>query len=208
MIRRLVIALSRIALLAVLMTCASTALADDSADVAKRADALQPNNRAVSFRSMDSIFPHNVIKRGTVVTELPRTPHKLDITYSFAGKQQTLDDLLARSRTQGFLVVKGGNTLKGVISERDIVNAISRSGAAALSMLVSEIASHDIVAVTPHDSLKRAMGLMTNHRVRHLPVMSDSRIVGIVSIGDVVKLRLEDLETESNVLRDVYIAAR
>jgi CBS domain-containing protein len=56
--------------------------------------------------------------------------------------------------------------------------------------------------------LKRAMSLMTNHRVRHLPVMSDSRIVGIVSIGDVVKLRLEDLETESNVLRDVYIAAR
>src|SRR5882757_5578978 len=123
MIRRLVIALSRIALLAVLMTCASTALADDSADVAKRADALQPNNRAVSFRSMDSIFPHNVIKRGTVVTELPRTPHKLDITYSFAGKQQTLDDLLRRSRTQGFLVVKGGN----IIDERYFKGADEKS---------------------------------------------------------------------------------
>jgi CBS domain-containing protein len=141
---------------------------------------------------IQSILDH---KGGRVVTALPT---------------QTVKDAADMMREHGIaaLVVKGGNTLKGVISERDIVNAISRSGAAALSMLVSEIASHDIVAVTPHDSLKRAMGLMTNHRVRHLPVMSDSRLVGIVSIGDVVKLRLEDLETESNVLRDVYIAAR
>jgi CBS domain-containing protein len=56
--------------------------------------------------------------------------------------------------------------------------------------------------------LKRAMSLMTNHRVRHLPVIANGNLVGIVSIGDVVKLRLEDLETESNVLRDAYIAAR
>jgi CBS domain-containing protein len=55
---------------------------------------------------------------------------------------------------------------------------------------------------------REAMSLMTNHRVRHLPVIANGNLVGIVSIGDVVKLRLEDLETESNVLRDVYIAAR
>jgi CBS domain-containing protein len=64
------------------------------------------------------------------------------------------------------------------------------------------------VKVAPSDSLKRAMSPMTNHRFSHLPVIADGKFVGIISIGDVVKHPLEDLETEMNVLRDVYIAAR
>jgi CBS domain-containing protein len=75
-------------------------------------------------------------------------------------------------------------------------------------LAVSHVVAHAMVTVAPSDSLKRAMSLMTNHRVRHLPVIDDGNLVGIVSIGDVVKHRLEDLETETNVLRDVYIAAR
>ena len=63
-----------------------------------------------------------------------------------------------------------------------------------------------MIAVAPGDSLKHAMSLMTRHRVRHLPVVGSGRLVGIVSIGDIVKHRLTDLETESNVLRDVYFA--
>jgi CBS domain-containing protein len=66
--------------------------------------------------------------------------------------------------------------------------------------------SHAVVTVAPGDSLKRAMGLIVRHRVRDLPVMSDGKLVGVVSMGDVAKYRLEDLETESNVLRDAYIA--
>jgi CBS domain-containing protein len=68
--------------------------------------------------------------------------------------------------------------------------------------------THAMVMIAPSDSLKRALSLMTSHRVRHLPVMADGKLVGIVSIGDVVKHWLEDLETETNVLRDVFIAAR
>jgi CBS domain-containing protein len=64
-----------------------------------------------------------------------------------------------------------------------------------------------MITVAPDDTLKRAMSLMTNHRLRHLLVIANGKLVGIVSIGDVVKYRLEDLETESNVLRDAYIAA-
>ena len=64
------------------------------------------------------------------------------------------------------------------------------------------------ITIAPDDTLKRAMSLITHHRVRHLPVVGSGKLVGIVSIGDVVKQRLEDLETESNVLRDAYIAAR
>ena len=65
-----------------------------------------------------------------------------------------------------------------------------------------------IFRIAPQDSLKQAMNLMTRHRVRHLPVVADGKLVGIVSIGDIIKRRVDDLEMESNVLRDVYIAAR
>jgi CBS domain-containing protein len=106
------------------------------------------------------------------------------------------------------LVVKSGDAISGLISERNIVHAVSRHGQGALSLAVLDIATHTIVKVAPSDSLRRAMSLMTNHRVRHLPVIADGHLVGIVSIGDVVKLRLDDLEMETNVLRDAYIAAR
>ena len=77
-------------------------------------------------------------------------------------------------------------------------------------MAVLDVMTRSAITVTPGDTLKRAMTLMTNHRVRHLIVIGNGQLVGIVSIvsiGDVVKYRLEDLEAESNVLRDAYIAA-
>jgi CBS domain-containing protein len=122
----------------------------------------------------------------------------------------TVQSAADRMREHGIaaLVVKGGDTIEGLISERDIVQAVSRHGERALALAVSHVVAHAMVTVAPSDSLKRAMSLMTNHHVRHLPVIADGKLVGIVSIGDVVKHRLEDLETETNVLRDVYIAVR
>ncbi len=104
------------------------------------------------------------------------------------------------------LVVTEGDSILGVVSEREIVRAYAQHGAAVGGMTVRDIVSADIVSVTPEDSLKRAMSLMTRHRKRHLPVLRDGRLAGIVSLGDVVKHRLEDLELETNVLRDAYIA--
>jgi CBS domain-containing protein len=112
-----------------------------------------------------------------------------------------------RERSIAALVMKSGDAIAGLMSERDIVHAVSRHGERALSMAVLEVVAHDTITVAPDDTLKRAMILMTHHRVRHLPVIANGKLVGIVSIGDVVKHRLEDLETESNVLRDAYIAA-
>jgi CBS domain-containing protein len=122
----------------------------------------------------------------------------------------TVQSAADRMREHGIaaLLVKSGDAITGLISEREIVHAVSRHGEGALSLAVLDVVSRAIVKIAPSDSLKRAMSLMTTHRVRHLPVIADGNLVGIVSIGDVVKVRLEDLETETNVLRDAYMAAR
>jgi CBS domain-containing protein len=123
-----------------------------------------------------------------------------------ASIKRAADWLLAKNI--GALVVTSGNAVLGLVSEREIVHAFSRHGETAGSMPVKEIMQHGVTTVSPDDSVNRVMNLMTHHRVRHMPVLRDGKLAGIVSIGDVVKYRLEDLELETNVLRDVYTAAR
>ena len=113
-----------------------------------------------------------------------------------------------RVKNIGALVVTSENAILGLISEREIVHAFSRHGEMAASMLVKEIMQSGVTTVSPDESVNRVMKLMTHHRVRHMPVLRGGELAGIVSIGDVVKHRLEDLELETNVLRDVYNAAR
>ena len=105
------------------------------------------------------------------------------------------------------LVVTNGDQIAGIVSERDIVRALSHDGERVLSMTVGEVMSHTVVTVLPSDTVKLAMRLMTDRRVRHLVVTDNGKPAGVVSMGDVVRHRLEDLETESNVLRDAWIAA-
>jgi CBS domain-containing protein len=113
-----------------------------------------------------------------------------------------------RAKNIGALVVTSENAVLGLISEREIVHAFSRYGETAGTMSVKEIMQHGVATASPDDSVNRVMTLMTQHRVRHMPVLRGGKLAGIVSIGDVVKYRLEDLELETNVLRDVYAAAR
>jgi CBS domain-containing protein len=113
-----------------------------------------------------------------------------------------------RAKNIGALVVTSGSAVLGLVSEREIVHAFSRFGETAGSMPVKEIMQYGVTTVSADESVDRVMKLMTHHRVRHMPVLSGGKLVGIVSIGDVVKHRLEDLELETNVLRDVYHAAR
>ena len=112
-----------------------------------------------------------------------------------------------RAMNIGALVVTRENTVLGLISEREIVHAFSRYGENAASMPVKEIMQYGMITVSPEESVNRVMKLMTHHRVRHMPVLRDGKLAGIISIGDVVKYRLGDLELETNVLRDAYIAA-
>ena len=111
-----------------------------------------------------------------------------------------------RAKNIGALVVTGGNAVLGLISEREIVDAFFRHGEAAGSILVKEIMQRGVTTVSPDESVTRVMKLMTNQRMRHLPVVLGVKLVGIVSIGDVVKYRLEELELEANVLRDYSIS--
>jgi CBS domain-containing protein len=112
-----------------------------------------------------------------------------------------------RVKNIGALVVTSGKAVLGIISEREIVHAVSRYGETVVSMPVKEIMQYGVITVTPEESVNRVMKLMTHHRVRHMPVLRDGKLAGIISIGDVVKYRLGDLELETNVLRDAYIAA-
>ena len=108
----------------------------------------------------------------------------------------------------GALVVsEDGDHVAGIISERDVVRGLAEHGAELLDMQVADLMTRNVKTCSPEDDLKHLMTEMTRSRIRHLPVTEDGRLCGIVSIGDVVKTRLDELETETNVLRD-YIVGR
>jgi CBS domain-containing protein len=113
---------------------------------------------------------------------------------------------LHEARIGALVVSSGGDTIDGILSERDVVTAIAVDPA-SLHATVASVMTTDVITIAPEDSVVRAMALMTRHRCRHLPVVVGGRLVGIVSIGDLVKARLEELELESRVLRDVVIAS-
>ncbi len=109
----------------------------------------------------------------------------------------------------GALVVSAdGQEVLGTVSERDIVRALNRHAERVLELRVADVMSRGAPVCTPDASLHDVMADMTRSRHRHVPVVEDGRLVGIVSIGDVVKHRLEEMELEVNVLRDHYIANR
>ncbi|HWC12890.1 MAG TPA: CBS domain-containing protein [Acidimicrobiales bacterium] len=109
----------------------------------------------------------------------------------------------------GALVVSGDDAeVLGTVSERDVVRALNRHGGRVLELRVSDVMSRGSPVCTPDQSLHDLMADMTRSRHRHVPVVEGGRLCGIVSIGDVVKHRLEEMELEVNVLRDRYIASR
>lgn len=111
---------------------------------------------------------------------------------------------LLRDRNVGALVVSAdGATIVGLVSERDLVRAAAAHGASALGRPVSSVMSAKVRTCRPTDSVQRLMESMTEHRIRHLPVVDDAgRLCGIVSIGDVVKARLGELEGDNQALAD------
>ncbi|MGP4055744.1 CBS domain-containing protein [Mycobacterium sp. 4D054] len=101
----------------------------------------------------------------------------------------------------GAMVVVSPDGLLGIVSERDVVRKLHDVGADLLRRPVSEIMTSMVATCTPEDSVDSLSALMTNNRVRHVPVVVDGRLAGIVSIGDVVKTRMEELEREHEHLQ-------
>jgi CBS domain-containing protein len=125
------------------------------------------------------------------------------------GPGATLHDAartLAASRVGALVVSTDGRRADGMLSERDVVQAIASHGAGAMQRRVSSAMTSPVVTCTPDDRLIAVMAVMTTKRCRHIPVVVGGELNGIVSIGDVVKARLEDLELQSQVLRDAYLA--
>jgi CBS domain-containing protein len=111
-------------------------------------------------------------------------------------------ELLAARRI-GSIVIRGaGGRLAGILSERDIVRAIAEHGAAALTLPVGQTMTRNVATCGEDDTIASIMERMTAGKFRHMPVVSKDRLIGLVSIGDVVKQRVEEIERESEALRD------
>jgi CBS domain-containing protein len=115
-------------------------------------------------------------------------------------------DRLGRLGIGAVLVCDEDKQMQGIVSERDIVRCLRRHGAALLTMPVSEVMTRYVETCAPDETVAHAMARMTAGRYRHLPVLSGGRLVGMVSIGDLVKNRVREMEMETGVLRDAVIA--
>ncbi len=115
---------------------------------------------------------------------------------------------LKLERIGAIIISTDGKTIAGIISERDIVVALAERGGEMLHMKAGDLMTREVITCAPQDSVRDIMAKMTNRHIRHLPVVEDGKLSGIISIGDVVKNRLEETELEAGVLRDAYIAAR
>lgn len=113
--------------------------------------------------------------------------------------------LLCVNRIGAVLVVDSQGAIVGIFSERDLVRAIHRHGKATAEMTVGELMTAPVITCTPKDPVASIEGMMTANRFRHVPVVEDGRLVGIISIGDVVKNRIEEAQAEVDALRR-YIA--
>ena len=112
---------------------------------------------------------------------------------------------LLTSRKVGAVVVIDGETIAGIVSERDIVRTVAERGEQGLKLQVSEIMTRKLEVCAPSDTVLALMSKMTDRRIRHLPVVVDGKLAGIVSIGDVVKQRIAEAEYEAAEMKR-YIA--
>ncbi|CAO3456239.1 CBS domain protein [Azospirillum largimobile] len=113
--------------------------------------------------------------------------------------------LLTEHRIGAVLVMDDDGQPVGILSERDIVRAVARDSAAALDRPAADLMTRDLITATPTDTVADMMAVMTERRIRHVPIVDAGRVVGVISIGDVVKARIDDAELEVESLRG-YVA--
>lgn len=123
------------------------------------------------------------------------------------GPDSLVEEIVGELTTRriGAVLVMDGALVVGVVSERDVVRGLAGHQGDVLTLKARDIMTSPVITISPADSLAGAMELMTGRRIRHLPVVESGRLVGLVSIGDLVKARIEEAEREALALKD-YIA--
>ena len=124
------------------------------------------------------------------------------ITIEPTATLSTAAELLAERRIGAVVICGAGGRLAGILSERDIIRALAERGTDALTLPVGQVMTRNVMTCGEEDSVANLMERMTAGRFRHLPVLRDGKLVGLVSIGDVVKQYVEAIERESEALRD------
>jgi CBS domain-containing protein len=135
--------------------------------------------------------------KGSVVKTVP--PHETALM---------LSERLRADQIGAMIVSDDGRTIDGIISERDLAYGLATHGSMLPRIPVSELMTKAVIVCSPEDSITDVINLMTLRRIRHLPVKDDDQLVGIISIGDILKHRLGEVQLEANVLRDYAMAAR
>ena len=133
---------------------------------------------------------------------------KGDLVFT-ASPQETVGAaaaLLHTRRVGAMVVVDGDEAIVGILSERDIVRVIAKEGASALNKPITACMSADVIFAHPEESIDILLERMTDRRIRHLPVVRDGRLAGIVSIGDLVKYKINEAQAEADGLK-AYISA-
>ncbi|MCB1548071.1 MAG: CBS domain-containing protein [Hyphomicrobiaceae bacterium] len=114
-------------------------------------------------------------------------------------------NLIVARKVGSIVIVDGDRRLHGILSERDVVRLLASGGPSSLGSPIETVMTRDVVTCREGDTIDELMALMTSRRIRHLPVVEDGALVGIVSIGDVVKQRIAEVEMEAAAMRE-YIA--
>jgi CBS domain-containing protein len=119
-----------------------------------------------------------------------------------------LAEQLRAARIGAAIVSHDGSSIDGIISERDLAYGLAAHGSKLPSVAVEKLMTKVVVVCSPEDTIVDIMSVMTQRRIRHLPVKNGDQLIGIISIGDVLKHRLGEMQLEANVLRDYAIARR
>jgi len=137
----------------------------------------------------------------TVRTILDTKGHQVE-SIQPGAKLSAAVEILGKKKIGAVLVLNLAGHIEGILSERDIVRVLSERGAAVLDEPVSNVMTRKVVSCRPTDTVSGIMEMMTLGKFRHLPVVEDAKVVGLISIGDIVKWRVQEYEREQEALRD------
>lgn len=116
---------------------------------------------------------------------------------------QAVTELLARHRIGAVIVSRDGEIVDGILSERDIVRALGTRGVSVLQETAADLMTQVVIGCKPEDAALKVLETMTDGRFRHMPVIEDNRMIAVISIGDVVKARIQEIQQENAALTDM-----